>query len=220
MRRDLYSGILLIAGALAGVFVMSFHPTAHDMIAGADAARQARLGVLVHAVALASVPVLFLGLLGLSRRLGSSDLTTAALVFYGFGGAAVISAAVASGFVAPPVIQWLVAGRGEGGSTEAYHALLGYTSLWNQGFAKVSAVAVAVAILLWSVAIWRSGPPPRRVPRAVGVSGAIVGAAVLIGILSGHLRLDVHGFAIVTVAQSAWLIWLGVVMCRERAATA
>ena len=38
MRRDLYSGILLIAGALAGVFVMSFHPTAHDMIAGADAA--------------------------------------------------------------------------------------------------------------------------------------------------------------------------------------
>ena len=96
MRRDLYSGMLLIAGALAGVFVMSFHPTAHDMIAGADAARQARLGVLVHAVALATVPVLFLGLLGLSRRLGSTDLTTAALVFYGFGGAAVISAAVAS----------------------------------------------------------------------------------------------------------------------------
>lgn len=218
MKRDLYSGILLIAGALAGVLVMSFHPTARDMMAGADVARQARLGVLVHAVALASVPVLFLGLLGLSRRLGSSDLTTAALVFYGFGGAAVISAAVASGFVATPVIQWLVAGRGEGGSAEAYHALLGYTSLWNQGFAKVSAVAVAVAILLWSVAIWRSGPP--RMPRAAGVVGTIVGAGVLIGLLSGHLRLDVHGFAVVTVAQSAWLIWLGVVMCRERAGTA
>jgi hypothetical protein len=213
MRRDLYSGILLIAGALAGVLVMSVHPTAHDMIARADAARQARLGVLVHAVALASVPVLFLGLLGLSRRLGSSDLTTAALVFYAFGGAAVISAAVASGFVATPVIQWLLADQGAGGSPEVYHALLGYTSLWNQGFAKVDTVAVALAILLWSVAIWRSGPP--RMPRAAGVFGAIVGVGVLIGLLSGHLRLDVHGFAVVTVAQSAWLIWLGVVMCRE-----
>lgn len=215
MRRDLYSGMLLIAGALAGVFVMSFHPTAHDLIAGADAARQARLGMLVHAVALATVPVLFLGLLGVSRRLGPSDVTTAALVFYGFGGAAVISAAVASGFVATPVIQWLLAGQGggEGGSPEVYHALLGYTSLWNQGFAKVHTVAVAVAILLWSVAIWRSGPP--RMPRAAGVAGAIVGAGVLIGILLGQLRLDVHSFAIVTVAQSAWLIWLGVVMCRE-----
>jgi hypothetical protein len=215
MRRDLYSGILLIAGALAGVFVMSLHPTARDMIAGAGAARQAHLGVLVHAVALATVPVLFLGLLGLSRRLGPSDLTTAALVFYGFGGVAVISAAVASGFVATPVIRWLVAGQGEGGSPEVYHALLGYTSLWNQGFAKVSTVAVAVAILLWSAAIWRSGPTLPRMPRAAGVFGAIVGAGVLIGVLSGQLRLDVHGFAIVTLAQSAWLLWLGVVMCRQ-----
>ena len=213
MKRDVVSGSLLIAGSLALVLVMGFHPTAHDLLDREGFAHQAHAGVIVHGLALVAFPVLFLGLLGLSRHLGPSDLATAALVAYGFGGAAGSSAAVASGFVAPGVIENILGAQG--GSREMHHALLEYTGLLNQGFAKVHVVASSAAILLWSWAILRS----RRMARAAGVTGAIVGAGVLLGFFSGHLRLDVHGFGVVVLAQSAWLIWLGVLLCRGRQAT-
>ena len=45
-----------------------------------------------------------------------------------------------------------------------------------------------------------------------------VPSRILLALLSGYLRLDVHGFGIVTFSQSIWLIWLGVLLCRERGA--
>jgi hypothetical protein len=69
-----------------------------------------------------------------------------------------------------------------------------------------------VAFLLWSAAVLKS----RLLPRAVGLAGVVVGVAVLIAFLVGHLRLNVHGFGIVIVLQAAWLIWVGVLLCRPR----
>jgi len=129
-------------------------------------------------------------------------------VAFGFGGVAVMTAAVASGFVATGLTRQILAD--EGGSRDVYHALLAYTGLVNQGFAKVNVVSWAVAILLWSAAIWRS----RRMERAAGIVGAVVGGGILIAFFSGHLRLNVHGFGIVTFAQSGWLIWIGILLCR------
>lgn len=208
MKRDVSSGILLIIGALAGVAVMALHPTAHRLMTGPDAARQTGINVLVHGVALAAVPVVFLGLLGASRRLGFPDLALAALVAWGFGAAAVISAAVASGFVAPAVIERLL--EAQGGERDVFHALLAYTGFLNQAFAKVYVTATSAAILLWSAAIVKD----RRLARSAGIAGILVGAALLLGVLSGYLRLNVHGFGVVTLAQSAWLIWVGVLLCR------
>jgi len=121
----------------------------------------------------------------------------------------VISAAVASGFVAPAVIGHVL--EAEGAGRDVGHALLEYTGLLNQGFAKVHVVATSAAILLWSVAILRSG----RLARAAGIFGIVVGAGILLTVLSGHLRLGVHGFGIVVLAQGAWLIWVGGLLCRD-----
>src|SRR5262245_56535108 len=105
-RREVASGVLLIAGALLGVAVMALHPTGHDLaLARERFAATASLNAIVHGVALLATPVVFLGLLGVARRLGWSDLAVAALVAWGFGVAAVIGAAVASGFVAPAVLR-------------------------------------------------------------------------------------------------------------------
>lgn len=208
--RDAASGILLLAGSLAGIVVMSLHPTGHDLMTAGGSEKLAQLNVIVHGLALAATPIVFLGLLGVARRLGPSDLTTSALVAWGFGGLAVTSAAVASGFVAPGVIARIIAAEG----SRVPQAFLVYTGLWNQGFAKVNVVAYSVGILLWSAAILRSG----RMARAAGIAGAVIGAGILLGFFSGHLRLDVHGFGIVTFAQSGWLIWLGILLCREAGA--
>ena len=209
MQRDVIGGTALIVGALASMVVMLLHPTGSDILHAQNFERQVNLGVAVHGLALAATPVLFFGLLGVSRRLGPSDLTIAALVAYGFGGVAILSAAVASGFVATGLFERIVAT--EGASRDWYHALGEYTGMVNQGFAKVYVVASSVAILLWSAAVLRG----RRMARAAGFTGVVVGAGVLVAFLSGHLSLDVHGFGVVTFAQSAWLIWLGVLLCRE-----
>ena len=137
MRRDLVSGTLLIVGSLAGIAIAALHPTGHDILTAQNLQGQVQLGVMVHAAALVAVPILFLGLLGFSRFLGSSDLTTAALVAYGFGGVATISAAVASGLVATALFERIRAAQGPG----VYDALAWYTHLINQGFAKVHLVA-------------------------------------------------------------------------------
>ena len=210
VQRDVISGTLLLAGSLVNMVVLSLHPTGHEILIAQDFQRQANLGVIVHSLALAATPVVFMGLLGLSRRIGPSDLTAAALVAYGFGAVAIMSAAVASGFVATGVFERIVADQG--GSASVYHALAEYTGLVNQGFAKVYVVASSVAILLWSAAVLTS----HRMARAAGVAGLAVGAGVLVVFLSGHLSLDVHGFGIVTYAQSGWLVWLGILLCRDR----
>ena len=209
MQRDVGSGTILIAGSLASVLVMSLHPTSHDLLDPQRSQGQAHLNVLVHSLALAATPALFMGLLGLWCRLGAPGLATAAIVAFGFGGVAILSAAVASGFVATEVFARLR--EGEGHSRELYHVLAAYTGMLNQGYAKVSVVAWSVAILLFSVAILRS----RQMSRAAGIGGIIVGAGVLLVFLSGHVRLNVHGYGMVVFAQSAWLVWIGILLCRH-----
>ena len=209
MKRDVLSGSVLIVGALATMVVMTFHPTGHTPITRENFPSQALLNVTVHSLALVAAPTLFLGLLGLARRLGHSDVTTAALVAYGFGAVAIMSAAVASGLVVTAVIDQIFTGPTEArGMNEV---LLTYTGLVNQGFAKVNVVASSVAVLLFSAGIWRSD----RLARAAAVAGAVIGTGLLLTFFFGGLRLDTHGFGIVTFAQSLWLIWLGVLLCRE-----
>jgi hypothetical protein len=211
VKRDLFSGAMLIAGALVFVAVMILHPAPHGVLSPEEATRQADLGVSVHAAALAGVPILFLGLLGLWRRLGAGNLATAALVSWAFASVAVTSAAVASGFVATEALRQIVETKGD--ASGVFHQLLTYSSWVNQGFAKVYSVASSVAIVLWSVAILRGG----RLQRAAGIVGLIAGASVLVLFLGGQIRLDVHGFGIMVVAQSIWLIWVGVLLCRQLA---
>jgi hypothetical protein len=208
VKSDRLSGVLLILGAIVGMVVIILHPS--GVVNPATFGRFVWQNQIVHGVALAVVPILFLGLFGLSRRLGSSDLTTAALAAYGLGATAVVSAAVSSGFVATLVIDQILTGPAE--SRGVFQALLTYTGLVNQGFAKVNAAAGLVAVLLWSVAIWRSD----RMARAPAVAGAVVSVAVLLALVSGMLPMDVHGFGLVTMVQSIWLIWIGILLCRER----
>jgi hypothetical protein len=211
MKRDTAAGTCLLIAAASGMVVMILHPTAHGLMDPESGPRLARVNAMVHGLALAVMPMIILGLIGLRRRLGCSELATAALVAYGWGCVAVMSAAVASGFVAPAVIARIVAADG----SKMPDAFLLYTGLWNQAFAKVNVVATSVGILLFSAAILRT----RKLAPAVGAFGLLVSVAILVLFFVGHLTLDVHGFGIVTFAQGAWLIWIGVLLLREGGAT-
>lgn len=208
MKNPMVSGLLLIAGAVAGVLVMLGHPTAHDLITAADPGRRAAGNVAVHSVALATLPMLFLGLSGLTRRLDGGDLSLAALVLYGFGAFATVPAAVMSGFVATDLI--LDMGGAGAASRDLSLALLRYTALVNRGFYACAVVAVSLATLLWSAAILRG----RRLSRGAGIAGVVVGTAIPLGLLSGHVGLGIHDVAMMTGAQSVWYVWIGILLVR------
>jgi hypothetical protein len=112
---------------------------------------------------------------------------------------------VASGFVAPSVLEQIVAADG----SKVPDAFVVYTGIVNRGYAKVDVVATCVGILLFSAAMLKS----RKLSPAAGGFGAIVAALVLLLFFAGHIRLDVHGFGAITLAQSAWLAWIGALLC-------
>ena len=162
----------------------------------------------VHALAVASLPVMFLGALALSRRLASPDrLALAALVAYGFALVAVLVAAVVDGFVVPSLAREIMTAAPP--ATEGWRIALYYNGLLNQSFARVFLVASSTSIVLWSASISRS----RTLPRGVAIYGLLVGPTVVIAVVSG-LRLDPHGAGLLILGQSVWYIAVGVLLSR------
>ena len=190
------AAVALLIGVIAPLLIMGMHPTGADITTGG--ARLVMINHWVHGVALAAQPVVFLGLLGLWRSL-RSDVATAALVVYGFGIVAILSAATLSGFVAPEVVTDRV--------------LLGYTGQLNQGFAKVSVAAIGASLILWGAALWPIGG--RGFARLPAVAGVIIGAVLALGVLTGWLHLTAGGIVIVTLLQGVWIILVAAHLLRE-----
>jgi hypothetical protein len=208
MTDDKKGGIALIAASLAGIVTMALHPTVRDLFAPDKLAPMALLLVAVHALAVASMPVSFLGALALSRRLASPDrLAIAALVVYGFALAAVLVAAVVDGFVVPSLARQIMTTVPP--ASEEWRIALYYNGLLNQTFARVFLVASSTAIVLWSASILRS----RTLARGVAIYGLLVGPAVVIAVVSG-LRLDPHGAGLLILGQSLWFIVVGTLLWR------
>ncbi len=188
---------------------MIFHPTGHDLLNQPDeiARRNEIIAIAVHILAIISLPLVFFGLLGFCRRLDlENPLVTLGLVVYGFGVLAVMSAAVLSGLVGPVLTRKILE------SDEATQKILNLVLMnnfqLNQGFTKV--YVVAVAVILWSILLLKKG----RLMQITAIIGFIVGILSLIGVFSGHLKLDVHGFGLFTFAQSIWTILVAVFMIR------
>jgi hypothetical protein len=72
MTDDRLSGLALISASGGMIITMSLHPTGH--VGEAQVEPMIHMLIAVHALALACVPLMFLGTWGLSRRLASPDL--------------------------------------------------------------------------------------------------------------------------------------------------
>lgn len=187
-----------------GLVTMGFHPS--------DGA-QSTLNLAVHALALLSVPITFYGGCVLTRRLSAGGaLPELALAFYGVSAVAALLAATASGVLAPDLIARGAGLEGEARATTA--GVLRYNHAVNRAFAKLLVAASSGAIGLWSMEIVRT----RLMRRAAGILGCVIAALALLALLSGHLRMDVHGFGAVVLAQSIWLILIGAELRRTVAA--
>jgi hypothetical protein len=211
MTDDRKSGLALIAGSTGLIITMALHPVGHDLLVPGQFDRIARLVVVVHTLALVCIPVMFLGALGLSRRLASPDrLSLCAVVAYGFACVAAINAAAVSGLVAPGIARQMAAADPAGGTAKVWSVLFTYSGSLNQAFALVFVVASSAALALWSAGILRNA----IFARGLGVYGCILGSLTVVAVLSGHLRLNVHGFGLVVLGQAIWFVLAGILLCR------
>jgi hypothetical protein len=192
----------LIIGALIPALVIAMHPTGHDA-AGDPGGAVTTVNVLVHSVMIAAQPLVLFGLLGLSRRLGWSDLAVAAPVFFAVAILTGIWAAIMSGFVAPTMID------GAHNGDVISQGLLEFTGSLNQGFAKVFLAMEAVGILLWSLAILRQ----RGLPDWLGYLGAV--ATVVLAAIPGRGAIGVTEMMVATYLPAIWMIGVGVVLLRR-----
>lgn len=207
MRETRTGGWAMILGAAMGLVTMAFHPTGHETMA--DFQRMAPISVAAHALALLAIPVAFFGAMALAERLAASPaLARFALVTYGMAQGAVMIAAVASGILSTMLMARLLGATGA--EAEAAQTLLRFSGLLNNAFAMVFVAASSLAIGLWSVAMWRT----RAFPRWLAVLGLAVGGVLVAITLIGRLRLDVHHFGMVVIAQAVWLVSTGVVLVR------
>ena len=211
MSDDQLCGAALVAGSIGTIITMSLHPSGHVPAAQLES----MIGVLiaVHALAIASVPVLFMGTLGLSLRLRSNHRAAmTALAIYSVALIAVINAAVADGLVTPNVLRQIVLAAGTQPAAATWGAISHYNFFVNQAFAQVFVAGSSVALILWSIAAW----PGRELPRGLCAYGCVVGTVASVAMLAGHLPLDVHHFGIVILSQAIWLTSAGVTMLRNR----
>lgn len=211
MKHSKIYGIALILGTLGGIITMAFHPTGRDMLNQPDetARRNELIAFAVHTLAIMSLPCVFFGLLGFCRRLGlDKPLVSAALVVYGFGAVAAMVAAVINGLIGPILTRKIL--EADEPTQKLLHLILMNNYLLNQGLTKVYVAATAFALIAWSVSLWSKG----KLMKAAAVIGFIVGILSLLGVFSGHLKLDVHGFGLFTFALSIWTILVAVFMIR------
>lgn len=212
MTDDRKGGIALIAGTATMIVTMLLHPSGRDLFVPGRLEQAARLVAVAHALGIASMPISFLGALALTRRLASPDrLALAALVVYGLALVAGMVAAVASGFVAPSIAREMIDAVPQ--QRETWEALFHFNGAINQAFARVLVAASSIAIVLWSAAIVKHAALSRR----IGIYGLIAGLAIVLVLASGHLRLDVHGFGLVVLAQAVWFITAGIEMGQSAA---
>lgn len=211
MTDDRMSGVALILGSAGTIITMSLHPTGH--VPAAQIGPMIHMLIAVHALALACMPVMFLGAWGLTRRVASTDrLALAGFVIYTLALLAAINAAVADGLVTPALLRQIVASTGSPPAIDAWKIMSRYNFYVNQAYAQVFVTASSIAIVLWSASIWRS----RNLARGSSIYGCILGPVTLFALFSGRLNLDTHGFGIVIFGQAVWFFIVGASMYRGR----
>lgn len=209
MTPDRNAAIALVTGSIAGLVTMSLHPTGQDVVQSAAAGAANARTAVVHSLALVALPLVLAGTLALTLRFRARrDLAVAAYIFFAVATVAVLIAGVASGFLAPAVL------RGYAEADEQARAVmlnaLHYTGRVNQAFAKVQVAFSGVAILLWSAAMLLG----RELSRALAAFGMLLAAALLLGIVTGVLRLNIHGYGLVVLGVGVWMVWAAVLLWR------
>jgi hypothetical protein len=210
MTDNRKSGIALIAGSLGGLLTMAIHPTGGGVLTPAQFEHLAVASAIAHSIAMISFLILVLGAFGLTQRLAAPDrLAFSALVVFVFAAVAVLIATAVSGFIVPNIMRHMI--RDTPASAPQWHIVIDAIFQINQAFSRIYTVAASAAIILWSASALRNG----GLGRGLAAYGVIASSLLIVGIVIGHLKLDVHGMSVVVLVQVIWLIGAGIQLRKD-----
>jgi hypothetical protein len=208
MKDNRLGGIALIAGTIGSIITLIIHPSGgHDLFVPDKFAHIAAMMVAAHSLAIASMWIVFLGALALTRCLAPNRIAIAALVIYGFASAAVMSAATVDGFVGPSVLRHVIFDTSP--ATGQWRALFVYNQLFVEAFTQVFVVASAVAIVLWSASILKT----RLLPLGSAIYGLVLGVGSVLAIAAGASG-NAHAVHLVMLSQIIWFLLVGILLWR------
>jgi len=121
----------------------------------------------------------------------------------------VMNAGVASGLLAPSIVRQMR--DADPTAVPAWQVAFHYSGIVNQAFATVFVVASSLALLLWSASILRG----KALPAGIGIYGMILSVLTMVGVLAGHVRLNVHGFGAIVLGQAIWYVSVAFQLYRE-----
>jgi hypothetical protein len=200
MTDDRKAGLALMAGSLGGILTMAIHPTAGGPMTPDQISRLAVMSAIAHSLAMISFVAIFLGACGLVRRIAAADrLAFSGLVVYGVACIAVLIATAVSGFIVPAMIQQMAR---DIPNVPIWKILISGVFQFNQAFSRIYTVAGSVAMILWSASALRNGGLSRK----VAIYGCVISPIIILAIVSGRLRLDVHGMGAVVLGQAIWFM--------------
>jgi len=202
-------GIALTGSAVVALFAMAHHPTA----GGADfttfarnAERVAALNQTVHGTMIVLVAVLTWVLIALAMRRGfDRSLVMVGLVAWAIGAAGMIVAPAFNGFVVIDIGRRALASPE---TTDMLRVALQPLASAVRVVEVIGAIGMSTAVFLWSADLTRTS----GVARWTGVLGLLVGAAPIIALATGAVRLNVVGMTLVLAAWAAWFLAVGVLM--------
>jgi hypothetical protein len=203
-------GFALVLGSIAMVGMMAFHPTGRDLYSDHFASGMK----WVHLVALTNAWLLLFGFVGLSRWLGfvRADVIAAACAYL-LGIMAATTPIAISAFLMPLLESQLVAAKAaaDAGKLASLMSLFSFCGMLIEAFASVFVVTISAAMLFWSIAMLRT----QRFSKWLGITGVLTASALIITLLAGHLRMNVHGFGAAMFATAIWNIGAAISMIRR-----
>lgn len=207
MARQLrLSGWALIAGAVGILVTLALHPNERAMFDPDHVDSVARITVIVHSIALFALPLLFIGGVGISRKIGwDSSGAVGALIFYGFALAAMMCAIVIDGLVTPGLARAMM--KASADQSVTWKIALTHNGILDGAFMNVFLMASSLAIALWSAAMLRTA-------RGLAIFGCLLAAATIVSQVTGLLGQHLHLFFLVLICQVIWFVINGVILCR------
>lgn len=189
-----------MVGSAGLIITLMLHPSEQGLFSQEHYQSAARQVIAVHSLALISLPIWFLGAVGLSRRLNWAG--TAALVLYGFGSVAVMNGVVFDGLVSPGLAVQIIATTGTVG--QGWRIAFNYNAMVDQAFMRVFVVASMAAIAIWSAAILKN-----RLSRGLGITGLLLGTLGVVSLVSGLMNRSPHLFGAAIAAEAFWFLGAG-----------
>lgn len=207
-------GAFLLGTAILTTVALTHHPSFGNRqpanIAKALAEGSALNGAF-HAFIILMLGVLYVGLVGYSRRRGlESPFVLAGLVAATVGLAAETGAGLIDGFLVPAIGTYIA--RGNLTLIDQGMLVISAAAIVLQILAKFGLVAISAAIVLWSIQLFDRD----RAHVALAIVGGVVGALTIVLISTVATTLNPHNVALVYGTQALWYAVAGVLMIQRR----